>query len=153
MSSPLSLSRRDFNRGLLAVAADILSGGQISAAVAEAARVPLFDFAIAGGCYHGLPQALPGLRIGDSLDLRREPENPYDDKAIAVLRHDGLKLGYIPRCANAPIAQLLDANRVVRAEIVRMLINIRRDHQLEDYAFTDVGEGDPILHLTVDAEI
>ena len=44
----------------------------------------------------GAPEALELLGFGDSLILKREPENPYDENAIQVWTSDIL-LGYIAR--------------------------------------------------------
>lgn len=51
--------------------------------------------------------------------LQREPANPHDVKAIAVLTTDGAKLGYVPRASNAPLTGLIDAGYELRAEIVK----------------------------------
>ena len=40
--------------------------------------------------------AIAGLNQGDTVTLWHEPNNPYDDEAIAVARDDGATLGYIP---------------------------------------------------------
>jgi len=38
------------------------------------------------------------LLVGAAVELRREPDNPHDPNAVAiVLRYTGSKLGYIPR--------------------------------------------------------
>lgn len=42
-----------------------------------------------------LPYILSEVREGDSLSLQPEPDNEFDDKAVAVL-HEGRKIGYIP---------------------------------------------------------
>jgi hypothetical protein len=109
--SRCEVTRREVNLSLL------------SAAFAAVARLPaapvasahLFDFAIAGAFYYSLPSMLSSIRPGMGLALVREPHNPHDANAVAVHTEEGAKLGYIPRRANTPIAQLLDAGQVVRA--------------------------------------
>lgn len=48
------------------------------------------------------------LRNGEPLLLRREPDNPYDCKAVKLLRVDGSPIGYLPRRYNAIPAALLE---------------------------------------------
>ena len=51
---------------------------------------------------------IPNLQIGDTVTLVREPENPHDSNAVAIMIDDTL-VGYIPRVDNALIAQFMDA--------------------------------------------
>ena len=48
------------------------------------------------------------LRNGEPLLLRREPDNPYDCKAVKLLRVDGSPIGYLSRRYNAIPAALLE---------------------------------------------
>jgi hypothetical protein len=150
MSLPATFSRREVNRALLATAFGMLSGGRGSAKIAAALSTPLFDFAIAGGFYHGLQTVQATLRPGMVLKLRREPDNPHDADAVAVHLPDGLMLGYVPRVANTPVARLLDGGRPVRAEIVRMLTAERDDDIPDDLVFTCFTSGDPMIRLTAE---
>lgn len=59
--------------------------------------------------YDGLRLITNGsLRFGDRLVLRREPNNPYDEKAIEVYTPSGRKVGYIPRDVNEVPSRLMD---------------------------------------------
>lgn len=109
----------------------------------------LFDFAIAGGWYHGLAGVREELAPGEILRLRAEPENPHDADAVAVHRTDGLMLGYIPRAANAPVARLLKLGAPVEAVIVGPIAFGPYDNEPEDFAFTSVTEGDPRIRLVL----
>ena len=54
---------------------------------------------------------MPLLTAGDVLELRREPQNPYDKRAIeiwALVDDATLKLGYIARIENEALAALMD---------------------------------------------
>jgi hypothetical protein len=55
----------------------------------------------------------PGLPLG----LVREPNNPYDSRAVRI-EFDGVKIGYVPRAENSAIAHLMDAGRHVSASVV-----------------------------------
>mgnify|MGYP001765893389 CR=1 FL=1 len=150
MVEPKVFSRREVNRALLATALNLLSGGNSLSKGAVALPTPLFDFAIAGGFYHGLQAAQATLRPGMAVDLRREPDNPHDADAIAVHLPDGLMLGYVPRVANSAVARLLDAGRTVRGEIVRMLTAERDEDIPDDLVFTCFTSGDPMIRLTAE---
>jgi hypothetical protein len=56
------------------------------------------------------------LRPGALLELRRNPENPVDPKAVAVYWR-GHQLGHLPRTDNAIAARLLDRGMKLRARI------------------------------------
>ena len=61
------------------------------------------------------------LSPGDTLDLRREPDNPYDENAIRI--YDGTysddDIGYLSRDLAAEIAPIMDSNRqLVMADVI-----------------------------------
>jgi len=57
--------------------------------------------------YEGM-QLLEQMKAGDLLELVREPDNKYDDCAIA-LHWQGKKIGFIPADTNEMLSYLLDA--------------------------------------------
>lgn len=59
----------------------------------------------------------PKLIEGTEVRFFREPENPYDNKAIVVKDKDGNKLGYIPRDKNEIISRLMDAGKLVYGKV------------------------------------
>ena len=78
----------------------------------------LFDTHIAGTTYiEGIEELAPYLNIGDKLDLYREPDNPYDSKAIVIKNADGVKIGYVPRADNAVFSRLMDAGKLLFGKI------------------------------------
>lgn len=56
-------------------------------------------------------QRINELTPGTELKLFREPDNEYDEWAIAVYITDDDKLGYISRFKNETIARLMDAGK------------------------------------------
>ena len=137
-------TRREANRLVLAGAFALL--GTVAVKPARAAK-PLFDFAIAGGGYHGLDAARGTLVLGERLVLRPEPENEYDVNAVAVHRADNLMLGYVPRAANPPIARLLQDGARVEAVVVGRLSFRHEDEIPDDFAATEFRNGDPRIRL------
>lgn len=68
-----------------------------------------FDhFNIAGFTYYEGALAFENLKIGTQLILAADPANIYDEHAVAIYYND-LKLGFIPKGKNKPIAELLNA--------------------------------------------
>lgn len=68
-------------------------------------------------------RALSRVHVGDQLQLRHEPENAVDARAVLVLRVEGEdRLGYIPRPLAPFIHALWDANvvPVVTAEHINL---------------------------------
>ena len=75
---------------------------------------------IAGTSHHCDEGTARQLALVETLALAREPENPYDHDAIAVLLADR-KVGYIPRRHNAVLARLMDAGKHLRARVERVV--------------------------------
>lgn len=110
------MSRRAFLKSLTA-----LMGGFALPAVARAATHPgniktLQLSPLAGFQYHHGEALWPQLSAGQSLQLVREPDNRFDDRAVRV-DWQGHKLGYIPRLDNAAVSQLLDRGERLEAVI------------------------------------
>lgn len=74
---------------------------------------------LAGFRFHDAAQVWPELKVGDALELAREPDNPHDANAIRV-EWRGRVLGYVPRRENAALAWGLDRGAALRARISRL---------------------------------
>lgn len=74
---------------------------------------------LAGFRYYDGKRLWDELKVGDPLTLAREPDNPYDAKAIRV-EWQGHKLGYVPRKENAAVARFMDRGQKLEARIVRL---------------------------------
>ncbi len=83
-------------------------------------HILLQDSPLAGFQYHHGKELWPELKAGDVLSLTREPDNPYDAKAIRV-DWQGIKLGYVPRRENADMARMMDNGAKLEARITRMV--------------------------------
>lgn len=110
------VSRRAFLKSLTA-----LVGGFTLPAIAHAKLAPtpqkvLQHSPVAGFQYHLGERLWSQLAVGQSLQLVREADNRYDDRAVRV-EWQGHKLGYIPRLDNAAVSQLLDRGERLEAVI------------------------------------
>jgi hypothetical protein len=85
-------------------------------AAAPARRIELQRSPLAGFQFHRGESFWSALRVGAPLQLVREPDNPYDKRAVRV-DWQGAKLGYVPRHDNAAISQLLDRGQSLVAVI------------------------------------
>ena len=74
---------------------------------------------IAGYAYYQGERVINQLKPDLKLDLKREPENPYDNKAIAIY-FENHKLGFIPRVNNKVIANIMDQKMPVFAKILKI---------------------------------
>lgn len=90
---------------------------------------------LAGFRYHAAAEVFSDLRVGDPLELAREPDNPHDRNAVS-LSWRGHKLGYVPRRDNATLAWSLDRGDRLRARISRVIAhpNPARRIEFEIYA-------------------
>ena len=84
------------------------------------AHILLQDSPLAGFQYHAGKQLWNEMKVGDALALSREPDNPYDARAVRV-DWRGQKLGYVPRRENADIARLMDRGAKLEARISRLV--------------------------------
>lgn len=62
---------------------------------------------LAGFQHHAGEAVFKQMQRGDRLELRREPHNPYDPRAVGVWWR-GVQIGYAPRVDNVDLARLLD---------------------------------------------
>ena len=72
----------------------------------------------------------PQLRLGDPLELVREPENPNDANAVRV-DWRGRKLGYVPMRDNAALAWGIDRGTPLRARVSRLVEHPNRARRIE----------------------
>jgi hypothetical protein len=82
-------------------------------------RLLVQESPLAGYRYADAAEVWPLLRVGDTLELSREPDNPHDANAVRV-EWQGRKLGYVPRRENAALAWGLDRGEPLRARITRL---------------------------------
>lgn len=80
----------------------------------------LLETHVAGIVHHQAASVKTQLSSGMALCLRREPSNQHDALAIEVLTVDGVKLGYVPRNRNPVLARLMDAGKLLLAEIAQI---------------------------------
>ncbi|WP_275100241.1 HIRAN domain-containing protein [Sedimenticola hydrogenitrophicus] len=82
----------------------------------EIRPIPVQRSPVAGLQYHRGEEVWPQLQAGMPLELKREPENRYDRKAVAVY-WQGAQLGYVPRAENHAVGAMLDRGQPVKARI------------------------------------
>ncbi|MDO4778743.1 MAG: HIRAN domain-containing protein [Tissierellia bacterium] len=64
------------------------------------------DFYVRGFRYYDGLEVINQMKIGDSLELVHENDNPYDSHAVAIY-YDNHKIGYIPREENEIISRFI----------------------------------------------
>lgn len=90
-----------------------------NAAAQDNVRLVVQSSNLAGFRYHAAAEVWRELRVGDVLELEREPDNPHDPNAVS-LSWRGRKLGYVPRRDNEVLAWSLDRGDLLRARISRL---------------------------------
>jgi hypothetical protein len=101
-----------------------------------AARLLVQSAPLAGFRYHAAAEVWHELRVGDALELAREPANPHDANAIAVTWR-GRKLGYVPRRDNAALAWGLDRGERLQARISRLAPHPNPARRIEFEVFVE----------------
>ena len=83
------------------------------------AKILLQSSPLAGFRYYEGKRLWSEMKVGDALQLIREPENSYDPNAVRV-EWRGEKLGYVPRADNAALARFMDRGSKAEARITRL---------------------------------
>jgi hypothetical protein len=91
---------------------------------------------VAGYRYHAAAEVWGELKMGDPLELSREPENPHDPSAVSVSWR-GRKLGYVPQRENAALARALDRGAVLGARISRLTEHANPSRRIEFEVFIE----------------
>jgi hypothetical protein len=104
---------------LLAAALALAAAQALAQGRVPSVRLLLQESPLAGYRYASAAEVWPLLRVGDALELSREPDNPQDPNAVRV-EWRGRKLGYVPRRENAALAWGLDRGEPLRARITRL---------------------------------
>jgi HIRAN domain-containing protein len=91
----------------------------MASAQAQSVRMPVQSSPLAGFAYDEAAAVFPELRVGDRLQLAREPDNRFDANAVRV-EWRGRKLGYVPRAQNAALAWAMDRGETLAARITRL---------------------------------
>lgn len=100
------------NSGLLAA---LSKAGALNVSIMPK-DILVLETIVAGTSFRKLKDVEPQLNVQVKLELKREPDNEYDEFAIA-LYFEKNKIGYIPRESNEVIARLLDAGKPFFATI------------------------------------
>ncbi|PIX95613.1 MAG: HIRAN protein [Hydrogenophilales bacterium CG_4_9_14_3_um_filter_63_34] len=101
-----------------ALAALLLTGTVAHAAEVEQREI-LQVSPLAGFQHYAGAALFPLMNVGERLTLRREPDNPYDPKAVRVEWY-GTQIGYAPRADNVDLARLMDRGTPVEARILHL---------------------------------
>jgi len=83
----------------------------------------LYEGCVAGCQYYDWKDLEDTLKQGQPLQLRREPHNRYDHKAIEVFS-GRYKLGYISRSDNQILAKLMDQNITLTARVAEYNLDL-----------------------------
>ena len=92
------------------------------------ARILVQSSLAAGLRHHDAKAVWVHMRVGDTLALVREPDNPNDANAVR-LEWQGRMLGYLPREDNADVARQLDRGAGLQARIAELARY--RNHRLK----------------------
>lgn len=83
-------------------------------------KIYLLQCFVRGFRFYNGEGVLHTMKVGDMLELVREPENKHDNAAIA-LHYNMEKIGYIPRESNEVLSRLMDADVIeLQAEITHI---------------------------------
>ncbi|HXF83578.1 MAG TPA: single-stranded-DNA-specific exonuclease RecJ [bacterium] len=79
-----------------------------------------FHTKVAGVTFEGRQEVVKTLRPGETLRLQREPANPVDPHAVAVLTASGRQVGYLSARIAARLAPSMDAGALYTASVAQI---------------------------------
>ena len=79
-------------------------------------EIHLFDTYIAGTTHLKDKNVLNSIQINEKLNLQRE-KNQFDENAVLVMTSNQKKLGYVPEKDNVIFSRLMDAGKMLSAQI------------------------------------
>lgn len=82
-------------------------------------EIHLFDTYVAGTTHLQDKSVLNKIKVGDKLSLQRE-DNKFDSNAVIIFNENKKKLGYIPEKDNIIFARLMDAGKLLKAQIIKI---------------------------------
>lgn len=112
----------------------LLSCAAVAARAGDAAEILVQVSLTAGLRYHEARALWDEMQVGDRLLLVREPDNPYDARAVRV-EWNGHKLGYIPRTENQAVARQIDRGNPLQARITKLTYYRNHRRKLEFEVF------------------
>jgi hypothetical protein len=112
------MKRADFIKGMGGILGLALLPKNMTARQFQ--RIYLLQSFVKGFRFYDGPNLLNKMHENDMLELVREPDNEYDNCAIA-LYFDKTKIGYLPKEDNEILSKLMDADVIqLQAEITHL---------------------------------
>lgn len=116
------MNRASFIRNIFALGA----GMHLPRKLSHYKKIYLHECFVAGFQFYSGPERMVQMKKGDLLELRREPDNEADSRAIAIY-HNLHKIGFIPARDNKTLSRLIDADVIpLVAEITHIEPNAAR---------------------------
>ncbi|HUX65088.1 HIRAN domain-containing protein [Sulfuricella sp.] len=109
------------------------------------AKILLQNSPLAGFRYYEGKRLWSEMKVGDALQLVREPDNSHDTKAVRV-EWQGHKLGYVPRADNEALARFMDRGSKAEARITRLKKSRNPWQRMEFEVYLDIAN--PIQEKT-----
>ena len=110
------MKRRNFITALLGM----VGSGTVSTSFARSQSKPeallIQQSKVSGFQYHDGAQLYSEFKVGDTLTLKRAPQNPFDKHAVEVHWRSHM-IGHIPSIQNTAISQMMDRGEQLTASI------------------------------------
>lgn len=113
------MKRRSFIQSILGITGITVVPRSLATTKPVAQNILLQQCELAGFQYYEGERVYPSLRCGDTVTLKRAPQNPYDKRAVEVYWGKAM-LGHIPRSGNMAVSQMMDRGESVSAAISKL---------------------------------
>jgi hypothetical protein len=100
-----------------------------------------FDhFFIAGFTYYEGVMAFEQMKIGTELNIKLEPGNKHDSKAVAIYFNE-YKLGYVPRANNKAVYAILKSGvDILEARVQTLSPDMPPEQQIQVVVFSRINK-------------
>lgn len=107
------MKRTDFLKHLFSLVGTAWLGIRIS----KQESYVYYEGQIAGYQYYKGPGLEKQFTVGETLELKREQTNQFDEKAVAIY-YKNQQLGYVKQNENQTLSRLLDQKKELKAHII-----------------------------------
>jgi len=137
------MNKRNFLKNFLSLAslaAMPVAAGKITRHTRQPSPLLIQTSPLAGFQYYEGERLWSKMHLGDRLNLRHTPSNPYDSQAVEVWWHDNL-IGHLPRQENLAVSQMLDRGETMYGVLMqkRKTDNPRERIRVEVWRDADDG--------------
>ena len=113
------MKRRNFITALVGLVGSSTASVSYAGSQSKSKALLIQQSKVSGFQYHDGAKLYSEFKLGDTLTLKRAPENTFDKHAVEVHWRDHM-IGHIPSIQNTAISQMMDRGEQLTASITQL---------------------------------